>query len=146
MTDLTEIKAAARKEAFARRKAAFARNLPGVAGHLAEVLAGDLPAADAVFRTPVEGLDVLTTGRYPPNPSELLMRSSLTDLIDWAAGRYDLTILDTPPVLAVTDPVIVGRSVGASILIARHDVTLTADPEARVAGWLRLFAARATGG
>ena len=111
-----------------RRYFGLPRNHPG----LAEVLAGDLPAADAVFRTPVEGLDVLTTGRYPPNPSELLMRSSLTDLIDWAAGRYDLTILDTPPVLAVTDPVIVGRSVGASILIARHDVTLTAEVDAAI--------------
>jgi len=62
MTDLTEIKAAARKEAFARRKAAFARNLPGVAGHLAEVLAGyrGVPLAGYMpIRTEIDPLPVM---------------------------------------------------------------------------------------
>ncbi|MEX0301270.1 MAG: 5-formyltetrahydrofolate cyclo-ligase [Leisingera sp.] len=62
MTDLTEIKAAARKAAFARRKEAHARNLPGAAGHLAEVLAGyrGVPLAGYMpIRTEIDPLPVM---------------------------------------------------------------------------------------
>lgn len=99
---------------------------------LAEVLAGDVAPADAVVRGPVDNLDFLPTGRYPPNPSELLMREELTQLVDWCGQTYDLAIFDTPPVLAVTDPVIVGRSTGATLFVARHAVTHLAEVEAAI--------------
>ena len=73
---------------------------------------------------------LLPAGRYPPNPSELLMRAELSQLIEWCAERFDLTIVDAPPVLAVTDPVIIGRSTGSSIFVARHGITQLAEVEA----------------
>ncbi|MFN3663848.1 polysaccharide biosynthesis tyrosine autokinase [Yoonia sp.] len=90
---------------------------------LAEVLSGDLSCADAILQGPHENLFFLPTGRYPPNPSELLMRAELTQLITYCAENFDFTIFDAPPVLAVTDPVILARSTGASIFVARHDKT-----------------------
>lgn len=98
-------------------------DLPRNGTGLAEVLAGDLSGKDAILQGPHENLFVLPTGRYPPNPSELLMREELPQLIAYCAEQFDLTIFDAPPVLAVTDPVILARSTGASIFVARHDVT-----------------------
>ena len=102
------------------------RNGPG----LAEVLAGDLSLDEAIVQGPHENLFFLPTGRYPPNPSELLMRAELSGLIEDCSRRYDLTIFDSPPVLAVTDPVILARSTGATIFVARHDATPLAEVEA----------------
>ena len=95
------------------------RNGPG----LAEVLAGDLSCEDAIQQGPQDNLFFLPSGRYPPNPSELLMRAELCNLIAYCSEQFDLTIFDAPPVLAVTDPVILARSTGASVLVARHYTT-----------------------
>ncbi len=104
------------------------RNHPG----LAEVLSGDLTLDDAVVLGPVTNLFFLSTGRYPPNPSELLMRAEFSQLIEQCARRYDLTIFDSPPALAVTDPVIISRSTGGTILVARHDMTQKGEVEAAI--------------
>lgn len=95
------------------------KNTPG----LAELLAGQVALDDVLVEGPAPGLSFLPTGRFPPNPSELLMRASFSELIETLNARFDLTLLDSPPVLAVTDPVVIGRAVGATIAIVRHDVT-----------------------
>ncbi|WP_322895258.1 MULTISPECIES: polysaccharide biosynthesis tyrosine autokinase [unclassified Yoonia] len=102
-----------------RRYFDLPRNGPG----LAEALAGDISFQDAILQSPQDNLFVLPTGRYPPNPSEMLMRAELSQLIAYCAENFDLTIFDAPPVLAVTDPVILARSTGAAIFVARHDET-----------------------
>lgn len=104
------------------------RNQPGVA----EVLAGDRTIEDLMLPGPVAGLFVLPSGRYPPNPSELLMRVQLRQMLDWCAENFDLTLVDAPPALAVTDPVILSRSTGATILVVRHDVTAPGEIEASI--------------
>jgi tyrosine-protein kinase Etk/Wzc len=104
------------------------RNHPG----LAEVIAGTASADQTVIQGPVEDLFFLPTGRYPPNPSELLMRSEFSRLVDWCGQNFDLTIFDTAPALAVTDPVIVARNTGATIFVARHDVTHPGEVEATI--------------
>ena len=111
-----------------RRYFQLPRNQPG----LAEVLAGDVAVDDVIVRGPVTDLYVLPSGRYPPNPSELLMRMQLRELLTRCSEHFDLTILDTPPMLAVTDPVIIASQAGATILIARHDLTLPAEIDASV--------------
>lgn len=98
-------------------------DLPRQTQGLAEVLSGDLSCEDAILQGPHENLFILTTGRYPPNPSELLMRSELSQLVSYCAEHFDITIFDTPPVLAVTDAVILARSTGATVFVARHDIT-----------------------
>lgn len=102
-----------------RRYFSVEKNAPG----LAELLAGQVSLDDVLVEGPVPGLVFLPTGRFPPNPSELLMRANLTDLITTLDQRFDLTLLDGPPVLAVTDPVVIGRAVGATIGVVRHDTT-----------------------
>lgn len=95
------------------------KNTPG----LAELLAGEVSLDEVLVEGPVPGLSFLPTGRFPPNPSELLMRNSFSELIKTLDTRFDLTLLDCPPVLAVTDPVVIGRVAGATIAVVRHDVT-----------------------
>lgn len=109
-----------------RRHFDLPRNQPG----LAEVLAGAISLEDALVHDVVPNLAFLPSGRYPPNPSELLMRQDFTALVKALDSMFDLAVFDCPPALAVTDPVIVGRSVGATVLVARHDVTPMAEVEA----------------
>jgi tyrosine-protein kinase Etk/Wzc len=109
-----------------RRYFGVVKNAPG----LADVLAGQATLDAVLVKGPVEGLFFVPTGRFPPNPSELLMRPRLAELIAELDQRFDLTVLDSPPVLAVTDPVIIGRAVGANLAIVRHDVTPIAEVQA----------------
>jgi tyrosine-protein kinase Etk/Wzc len=55
----------------------------------------------------------------PPNPSELLMHSNFTALLTRLMPRYDLVIIDTPPILAVTDAAVIGHHAGTSLLVVR---------------------------
>ena len=63
---------------------------------------------DVVQTTPVAGLSLLTSGTIPPNPSELLASDRMRDLLAMSRELYDFVIIDTPPILAVTDSSIVG--------------------------------------
>jgi len=90
---------------------------------LAEVLAGRMPIADAVRPTVVNGLFILTRGAPPPNPSELLMLPTLAESLRLCAGRFDLVIVDTPPVMAVADATLVANLAGSTLLVVRADVT-----------------------
>jgi len=111
-----------------RRYFEMPRNQPG----LAEVISGNVAIEDAMVRGAVDGLSFLPSGRYPPNPSELLMRAEFSRLVAWCAENFDLTIFDTPPALAVTDPVIVARNTGTTVFVARHDVTHLGEIEASI--------------
>lgn len=70
-----------------------------------------------------EKLDVLTVGKYPENPSELLMSQSFASILEEVEPQYDVILLDTPSSLTVTDPAIVGRHCATSIMAvrARHN-------------------------
>lgn len=103
-----------------------AKNTPG----LAEILAGEARLEEVLVDGPVEGLRFLPTGRYPPNPSELLMRRTFAEVVQALDGLFDLTIFDCPPVLAVTDPVIIARGVGATVAVVRFDQTPLGEVEA----------------
>ena len=87
---------------------------------LTEVLGQKLAPAEAAQNiSNVENLDVLTRGDTPPNPSELLLTPGLGETLEWASQSYDTVIVDSPPVLAVTDAVIVGQLCGIALMIAR---------------------------
>ncbi|MGN5480402.1 CpsD/CapB family tyrosine-protein kinase [Cupriavidus basilensis] len=92
-------------------------------GGLAEVLAGHAQLAEAVRPTVVNGLFILTRGQTPTNPSELLMLPTLADNLRRCASRFDLVIVDTPPVMAVADATLVASLVGSTLLVIRADVT-----------------------
>ncbi|NUA27585.1 polysaccharide biosynthesis tyrosine autokinase [Cupriavidus basilensis] len=73
-----------------------------------------------VIREVLPGLDVLTRGSLPPDPAELLMSDRFHAMLDLFKQRYDMVIIDTPPVLAVTDATLLGRHAGTTLLVVRH--------------------------
>ena len=73
--------------------------------------------ADAVQATAIEGLDALTAGVIPPNPSELLGSERMQNILQRAKEEYDYVLIDTPPVLPVTDSLVLGRMVDGLILV-----------------------------
>ena len=73
--------------------------------------------ADAVQETGIEGLDALTAGVIPPNPSELLGSKRMQNVLQRAKEQYDYVLIDTPPVMPVTDALIVSRFVDGMILV-----------------------------
>ncbi|WP_197038220.1 polysaccharide biosynthesis tyrosine autokinase [Billgrantia saliphila] len=89
---------------------------------LSEVLSGKLAAEKAIRRSDVPGMHYMTRGVAPPNPSELLMRHSFAEMIGEVGKNYDLVLIDTPPILAVTDASIIGKVAGTSLLVARFGV------------------------
>ncbi|MGV2292566.1 polysaccharide biosynthesis tyrosine autokinase [Trinickia sp. YCB016] len=86
---------------------------------LSDVIAG-LDSDAAVMRDALPDVDVLPRGSLPPNPAELLMSERFKKLLDDFSSRYDVVIVDTPPVLAVTDSALIGKHAGATLLVVRH--------------------------
>ncbi len=86
---------------------------------LADVVAGTAPAAKALRRSAVPGLDLMPCGNRPANPSELLTSPRFADLLADLKNGYDFVIVDTPPVLAVSDPGNVAARVDGVILVVR---------------------------
>ena len=87
---------------------------------LSELLSGQIPLEQALIPSGIANLDLISRGKAPPNPSELLMGQSFTQLIEELFKRYDLVVIDTPPALAVTDAAVVGAQLGATLLISRQ--------------------------
>lgn len=86
---------------------------------LSEMLSGKKNVLEVIKATGVDGLDIVTRGQIPPNPSELLMHPRFKDFVTWASEEYDLILIDTPPVLAVTDPCVVGALAGTTLMVGR---------------------------
>ncbi|WP_369065963.1 polysaccharide biosynthesis tyrosine autokinase [Burkholderia gladioli] len=89
------------------------------AGGLAELLAGRIEIDQAIQPAGVPGLSLISCGHYPGNPSELLMMPAFRRLLDEFKQRFDLVIIDTPPLLAVSDAAIVSHGGGKTVLVLR---------------------------
>jgi succinoglycan biosynthesis transport protein ExoP len=85
----------------------------------AAVLGGLAEPNEAISQTAVPGLSVLPAGVTPPNPAELLTGPRLREVLDWLRERYDYVIVDSPPLLAVTDPGVVAPQVDGVIMTLR---------------------------
>jgi len=102
------------------RKGRLEKNLavthtPGLSSYLV-----DQAGIEEIIKQPgVENLDFIGRGEVPPNPSELLMHPRFKKLLEWASDNYDIVVVDTPPILAVTDPAIVGAHAGTTLLVGR---------------------------
>ncbi|OMG75373.1 polysaccharide biosynthesis tyrosine autokinase [Burkholderia ubonensis] len=86
---------------------------------LSELLSDQSALEDAIRETPVQGLSFIGAGTRPPNPSELLMSARLPQYLEGLGKRYDVVLVDSPPVLAVTDATIFGRMAGSTFLVLR---------------------------
>jgi capsular exopolysaccharide synthesis family protein len=92
--------------------------LPSDVG-LASVIAGDAELPDAIKESGVPNLSILVCGPRPANPAELLTSSRFQELLDVIRGQYDFVLIDTPPLLAVSDPCVVTPRVDGVLLIIR---------------------------
>ncbi|MCT4702565.1 tyrosine-protein kinase Wzc [Enterobacteriaceae bacterium H20N1] len=96
---------------------------------LSDVLAGQGDIARCAQKTSVPNFDLVPRGQVPPNPSELLMSDRFGELVKWASEHYDLVLIDTPPILAVTDAAVVGRHAGTTLMVARYAVNTLKEVE-----------------
>jgi len=96
---------------------------------LSDILAGKGDFSTCVKPTAITHFDLVPRGQVPPNPSELLMSERFAQLIAWASSHYDLVLIDTPPILAVTDAAVVGRHAGTTLMVARYAVNTLKEVE-----------------
>lgn len=92
---------------------------------LSTVLFGGIPLSDALQSTKFTRLTVLTSGASPPNPSELLGSQAAKSLIADLRRKFDYVIIDSPPVLAVTDAAILAANADGALVLAKFGVTKT---------------------
>ena len=89
---------------------------------LSEILAG-LTDNITVTKTDIENLSVLTTGKIPPNPTELLSSPRMDKLLDFVKEHYDCVFIDTPPVNIVTDATVFSQKATGYVIIVKTDTT-----------------------
>jgi tyrosine-protein kinase Etk/Wzc len=75
---------------------------------------------EVVVRDAMDGVDFIPCGDQSPNPADVLMSQRMSDILQTASARYDAVVIDTPPVLAVTDATLIGRHAGTTMLVVRH--------------------------
>lgn len=90
---------------------------------LSDVLKQEVPLEKALQATDIPAVQVLTSGPLPPNPAELLGAPRTAELIEQLAQRFDMVLLDTPALLAVTDAAVLAPAVDGVILVVRRAQT-----------------------
>lgn len=90
---------------------------------LSDVIRGELELDSAIFQTDVPNLWAIPAGHIPPNPTELLHTTAFDEVIEELSERFDRVILDSPPVGAVADALILSRSVDAVLLVLKYGQT-----------------------
>jgi tyrosine-protein kinase Etk/Wzc len=99
---------------------------------LSEVIAGQLSVGEAIHQNVVENVDFISTGDLPPRPAELLAHANFGACLQAVAEQYDFVVIDTAPVLAVSDALVVAPHVGAIFNIVRGGVSSLGEIEEAV--------------
>ncbi|MDQ1209259.1 capsular exopolysaccharide synthesis family protein [Acinetobacter baylyi] len=90
---------------------------------LSEYLTDQASLEDVTHHSEVSGLDMITRGKSPANPSEILSSAQFQAMLEHLMPLYDHILIDTPPVLAVTDGIIISQYSGVNLIVARHAKT-----------------------
>ena len=90
---------------------------------LSDLMAGSQTFDFVKHQNIISNLDLLTTGTLPPNPAELLMTNAIRAFLASVKDAYDVVVIDSPPVLAVADTLVLAPLVGTIFLVARSEVT-----------------------
>lgn len=102
------------------RKGIINRALALKRGHgLSELITNQITLDQAINHITVGSFDFISTGVLPPNPSELLLHPRFAALLETLNAQYDHIIIDTPPILAVTDAAIIGRMTAATLMVVK---------------------------
>jgi capsular exopolysaccharide synthesis family protein len=115
-----------------RPKVAEYLGLEGAVG-LTNLLAGQVQIGDALQPWGGSGLWVLPSGSVPPNPSELLASRNMADLLAALASGFDMVIIDTPPLLPVTDAAVMSTVADGCLLVSRFGKTTVSQAAAAAA-------------
>lgn len=87
---------------------------------LSEIISGTVELDQAIRRATAESkVDFVPTGIVPPNPAELLLSARFQQLLATTSEQYDIVLIDTPPILAVTDGAIIGKHAGVNLMVVR---------------------------
>lgn len=93
-------------------------------GHgLSELISGTQTLNQAIHKEVSQGLDFIATGPMPPNPAELLMSTATVQLLKTVGANYDMVVIDTPPVLAVSDTQVIAPLAGTVFMVARAEIS-----------------------
>jgi polysaccharide biosynthesis transport protein len=84
---------------------------------LSTYLSGNVSMDELIQKLPIANLSLLPCGPIPPNPAELIISEKMKELLHDLAGRYDHILIDSPPLINVTDPVILSTMVDGVILV-----------------------------
>ncbi|HEB02418.1 MAG TPA: polysaccharide biosynthesis tyrosine autokinase [Nitrospirae bacterium] len=97
-------------------------NVPQEKG-FSNMLVGDAGVDDVITHTNVPNLDVIPSGHIPPNPAELLSSDGIGTFMDIFKSRYDRIVIDSPPILSATDPVIISTFVDEVLMVIKMGET-----------------------
>jgi tyrosine-protein kinase Etk/Wzc len=86
---------------------------------LSEFISGEIAIGKALHQTTIPGLTLIPTGTLPPNPAELLLHQRFANCLSVLTPRFDHIIIDSPPILAVTDASIIGQMVGGTLMVLK---------------------------
>lgn len=95
------------------------RKSPG----LSDYLARDISIEKAIYLTNVPNLYVIPSGTTPPNPAEMLASRKMDELTTKLEQNFDFVIYDSPPIIAVTDPVLLSKRIGNVLIVVRFGKT-----------------------
>lgn len=99
---------------------------------LSDLLSGQSQLDNSLQKQALDNLDFISRGNTPPNPSELLLSEQFKKLLENAQHDYDIIIVDTPPILAVSDALAVGQLAGSSFITIRYTFNPAAEIQAAV--------------
>lgn len=86
---------------------------------LSDVLVSEAEIDDVINRQVVENLDIITSGKVPPNPVELLSSEIMINVIEDLRNKYDYIFIDAPPINVVIDAVIISKVADGMVLVVR---------------------------
>ena len=90
---------------------------------LSDYLARDMSLEKVIYLTHVPNLYVIPSGTTPPNPAEMLASNKMSDLVKKLEQNFDFVVYDSPPIIAVTDPVLLSKKVGNVVMVIRFGKT-----------------------
>jgi capsular exopolysaccharide synthesis family protein len=111
---------------------------------LTEVIIGEMAFDTVVHATEVPNLSIVASGQFPPNPAELLGSARMQEILHEAKARFDIVLLDSPPLLAVTDAAVLSTMVDGVVLVIRTGRTKR-DAVRRALGHIRSVRGRLLG-
>jgi tyrosine-protein kinase Etk/Wzc len=111
---------------------------------LTEYVLQDLPLSDVAKPSGIQNLDIITAGITPPNPAPLLASQGMRERLEELKAHYDLIVIDSPPIIAVTDAVLLGKLTEGILMVvrcaatprmtARHAVSVLANAKVTLLG------------